>query len=85
MSSRFTPKGHDGKTIDLPCKPNIPHSPVISKIPYQAFASSQCGRCGIRDVLTGRPGTVREYFQCRSCAAVNSMNGGIGFKFEGWN
>lgn len=82
---KFQAKGHDGKTADLPCKPNIPASPVFSKITWLHRAASQCGNCGTSDVISGRPGSGFERFECRSCRAVNIANGGVPFTFWGEN
>lgn len=85
MSAKFTPKGHDGKSADLPGTPNIPASPVTSPAPYLASAMGRCGSCGTGHPMTGRPGTSVERFECRSCKTINTANGALGFRFEGWN
>lgn len=81
----FHPKGHDGKTADLPGKPTIKKSPVISKNPYLARATSRCGNCRTSQQITGRPGTSVKEFICRSCKTVNKANDGRGFTFEACN
>lgn len=82
----FHPKGHDGKTADLPGTPRIPASPVISKNPYVASATSRCAHCGTSDQISGRPGSkMSGTFTCRSCKRVNTINDGRGFEFAGQN
>lgn len=84
-NQEFSAKGGDGKTADLPNKPNIPVSPVISKNTDLASATARCSQCGTSFPLSGRPGTSVNSFKCRSCGAVNIANAGIGFTFWGRN
>lgn len=69
-NQEFSAKGGDGKTADLPSRPNIPTSSVISKAPYLGQATVKCHECGTSGVISGRIGTVRSSFVCRCCKST---------------
>lgn len=59
-------KGHDGPTGDYSPKHDVfPTSPVAG-VPQLGSAVAQCGECGTRTPLTGKPGTKIDGWLC-SC------------------
>lgn len=46
----------------------------VTGVARNGFATGTCGKCGTQTPFTGRPGTRKRSFECRTCKVNNHID-----------